>query len=147
VLANNVPGFAVRRYDPATLAELGAFDMMQTAGVAGGEALAVDAAGNVYVAGTDHAAIMRFDADGHATGGTDCVVPGNTVACAAIRSLAFADDGLLFAGTSTGYLFALEADFSSGFSAEVQDGEAYPGNGFRLSPLPTDAIFAGTFDP
>jgi len=136
----------VRKYDPQSLAPLGSFNLFQAAG-AGGNALAVDAAGNVYVAETALAPIVRFDANGVLIGETDCVVPGNSVACSAIRSLAFSDDGLLFVGTSTGYLFVLQRDFSSGFSSAVEDGEAWPpGLGFRVAPLPVDAIFAGTFE-
>jgi len=146
VLAADVPGNAVRKYDPQSLAPLGSFNLFQAAG-AGGNALAVDAAGNVYVAETALAPIVRFDANGVLIGETDCVVPGNSVACSAIRSLAFSDDGLLFVGTSTGYLFVLQRDFSSGFSSAVEDGEAWPpGLGFRVAPLPVDAIFAGTFE-
>jgi outer membrane protein assembly factor BamB len=147
VLAADVPGNAVRKYDPQSLALLGSFNLFQAAG-AGGNALAVDAAGNVYVAETALAPIVRFDANGVLIGQTDCVVPGNTVACAAIRSLAFSDDGVLFAGTSIGYLFALQPDLSSGFSSAVEDGEAWPpGDGFRVAPLPVDAIFVGNFEP
>lgn len=137
----------LRWFDPQTLQELGALVPFATAGVEWGTKVTADRLGNIYLGGSALAPLVRLDSSGSLLAQTDCIVPGNSRSCkGSISNLAFSADDLLFVGSNRGYLIAVNADFSSGFSAALSDFVPDQYLQAYVAPLPLDMIFTSSFD-
>jgi len=144
VLGSSGPDTILRKYDPATLLPAYELHSPAVAALAAATQVAAGRDGTVYVANGATAPLVAIDAAGNVLRQTDCVVVGNIHSCGGMRDLAVADDGVLVAGTTDGYLVVLDSDFSSGSGVAIA--EADFGNGFTLSPLPTDELFQSSFE-
>ncbi|MEZ5462715.1 hypothetical protein [Dokdonella sp.] len=143
----NGTGSVVRRFDPATLSEMAGFNTMQTAGLTGATAIAADVDGNIFLADSSLAPLVKLGSAGQLLAQTDCIVSGNpSTACGGARNIAIDDDGMLLLGTSNDDLIRIDSNFATASQVllDVEHG-GFP-SGFYVVPLPSDNIFRADFD-
>jgi hypothetical protein len=143
----NGTGSVVRRFNPTTLVEIASFNTLQTAGLTGATAIAADADGNVYLADSSLAPLVKLNDSGQLLAQTDCITSGNpTTPCGGARNIAIADDGMLLLGTTADELIRIASDFTAASHVLLDVGNWGFPSGFYVSPLPADVIFVSSFD-
>jgi predicted outer membrane repeat protein len=148
-------GATIQKFDPVTLQSAGSLDI--SASLAGNDArsIAVGAAGEKFVYRSD-GRLLKLDVNGAQSASTDCVVTGNSIPCADAREIALSQDheiflvpSTVFAPPPTATITMVDDTFSTGsnFAIDIpsSSGAGYPV--LVVSPLPTDEIFSGSFEP